>query len=179
MLMSVTLTTTQQKCYRFLVLIQLLETLFFLLLYFAIANPLLQVKNARGIFFYLYPLSDNSIALEIFTYILAYRDFPLLCFFSLFSRDHRGSFFSSYARDFSVIIPATYTGERFFCALLILWTLPSHAGWCLKGFSVTIPIYRVTVLYLMRFACTLYRLSWTLIRTALVTLFYFSCLANF
>lgn len=84
MRMSATLTTTQQKCYRFLVLIQLLETLFFLLLYFAIVNPLLQVKNARGIFFYLYPLSDNSIAPEIFACILAYRDFPLFVFFLSF-----------------------------------------------------------------------------------------------
>ena len=84
MRMNATLTTTQQKYYRFLVLIQLLETLFFLLLYFAIVNPLLQVKNARGIFFYLYPLSDNSTALEIFTYILACRDFPLFVFFLSF-----------------------------------------------------------------------------------------------
>ena len=84
MRMSATLTTTQQKYYRFLVLIQLLETLFFLLLYFAIVNPLLQVKNARGIFFYLYPLSDNSIAPEIFACILAYRDFSSVLFFLSF-----------------------------------------------------------------------------------------------
>ena len=159
MRMSATLTTTQQKCYRFLVLTQLLETLFFLLLYFAIFDLSLQVKNTRGIFFYLYPLSDNSTALEIFACILACRDFSSFVFFLSFFQGPSRIIFSSYARDFSVIIPTTYTGERFFCALLISQTLPSHAGGCLRDFSVTIPIYRVTVLYLMRFACTLYRLS--------------------
>ena len=84
MRMSVTLTTTQQKCYRFLVLTQLLETLFFLLLYFAIFDLSLQVKNTRGIFFYLYPLSDNSTALEIFACILACRDFSSFVFFLSF-----------------------------------------------------------------------------------------------